>query len=706
MVGVRFLLGAAILAMAIRLPAVAAAGEGRSGDIIESPFFIVTTPYSVVGTTVDFTNDYDEACPYSGSTAPDVVYQYTPSQEVLATADLCGSSYDTKMYIYDSSLSLIACNDDFYVDLDCGVNVSKIEYVHLDGGETYYLIVDGYGALGGEYHLEFSVVPALHLAFPAAGFLEGEPDLIAGYIDEYNGDQAHAQSILQSAMPNDPYVPPYLCESGWGAWFSDQDWFVIDEPGPGTVESIVVMTESPILVEELYGEFSVVRSDTVLPGEVVEFEVITSDWCLYLRVTAIPCAGQSDPDEVVRFRYRLQEPNHFPEYDLLLGGANDRCVGLAPVPAFHTIETVESYGFFWYEGDTGSGQFTNDYDAGQNGCLVEAADGPDVVIELFLWEDPLTVRLIAEGWPAVAYLVTDCGDPGGSCVAATDSDGSLYFDPPDDLWQAGYYYLVVDGYGGASGPFELEGDFRYPQGFIYGWWPYGTLPTNDLCAGARPLGEGSFTISQLMGIAHNDYDPGDEGCTGWGDTGMDVVYYADLVPGQILDVTMTTDTHWDDSLYLVTDCADPIGSCVAGADADPDGSHFTYTATAAGRYYLIVDSYDIDPNQFTLTGSITTAVGLPSCASRALEFTCQPNPCNPRTVVRYSLPGSAVAHLRAYDIRGCLVRTLVAADEPAGPHELAWDGRDDAGAALPSGTYVLRLEAGDEVRSLRVSLVR
>ena len=42
----------------------------------------------------------------------------------------------------------------------------------------------------------------------------------------------------------------------------------------------------------------------------------------------------------------------------------------------------------------------------------------------------------------------------------------------------------------------------------------------------------------------------------------------------------------------------------------------------------------------------------------------------------------------------------------AGPHELSWDSRDDGGAALPSGTYVLRLEAGGTVRSLRVSLIR
>jgi flagellar basal-body rod modification protein FlgD len=60
-----------------------------------------------------------------------------------------------------------------------------------------------------------------------------------------------------------------------------------------------------------------------------------------------------------------------------------------------------------------------------------------------------------------------------------------------------------------------------------------------------------------------------------------------------------------------------------------------------------------------------------------------------------------------YDLRGHLVRSLLAlAYQDAGEHDLSWDGRDDAGAALPSGTYLLRLESGLEVQSLRVSLIR
>ena len=99
----------------------------QGGDTIGDAAVIPGLPYSNTGTTAGYNNDYDEACPYTGSTSPDVVYSFTPDSDVDVDVDLCGSSYDTKLYIYDSDLNRIACNDDAYFDDDCGVYVSKIE---------------------------------------------------------------------------------------------------------------------------------------------------------------------------------------------------------------------------------------------------------------------------------------------------------------------------------------------------------------------------------------------------------------------------------------------------------------------------------------------------------------------------------------------------------------------------------------------------
>jgi flagellar hook assembly protein FlgD len=43
---------------------------------------------------------------------------------------------------------------------------------------------------------------------------------------------------------------------------------------------------------------------------------------------------------------------------------------------------------------------------------------------------------------------------------------------------------------------------------------------------------------------------------------------------------------------------------------------------------------------------------------------------------------------------------------PAGEHLMSWDGRDDAGQIVPSGTYLFRLENGVQVQTKKLVLVK
>lgn len=85
-----------------------------------------------------------------------------------------------------------------------------------------------------------------------------------------------------------------------------------------------------------------------------------------------------------------------------------------------------------------------------------------------------------------------------------------------------------------------------------------------------------------------------------------------------------------------------------------------------------------------------------------------PNPFNAGTTVRWEVPaGGANVELAIFDARGCRVRTLVEGVLPAGRHSLRWDGRDEAGRALATGTYFCRLAAdGRTVRAVKMSLVQ
>ena len=84
-----------------------------------------------------------------------------------------------------------------------------------------------------------------------------------------------------------------------------------------------------------------------------------------------------------------------------------------------------------------------------------------------------------------------------------------------------------------------------------------------------------------------------------------------------------------------------------------------------------------------------------------------PNPFNPTTRIAFDLPRSAVAGLRIFDVEGRLVRTLHAGQRfEAGRHELQWNGRDDAGRALPSGVYLCRLDADGFTQTRRMTLLK
>ena len=56
--------------------------------------------------------------------------------------------------------------------------------------------------------------------------------------------------------------------------------------------------------------------------------------------------------------------------------------------------------------------------------------------------------------------------------------------------------------------------------------------------------------------------------------------------------------------------------------------------------------------------------------------------------------GSQAVSLKVYDVSGRLVRTLVNGTQNPGPYPVLWDGRDDSGRGVSSGSYYARLSVG------------
>lgn len=79
-----------------------------------------------------------------------------------------------------------------------------------------------------------------------------------------------------------------------------------------------------------------------------------------------------------------------------------------------------------------------------------------------------------------------------------------------------------------------------------------------------------------------------------------------------------------------------------------------------------------------------------------------PNPFNPSTTVRFALPEAADVTVEIYDLLGRRVATLLnAAFLSAGPHDVRFEA-----AGLPSGTYLVRVEAGADVKTTRMTLTK
>jgi len=219
----------------VKMPHVPAAprvaGSRIGGDTIETAVGIFTLPYADTGSTLEALNDYDEICPWDGSESPDVVYAIKQSADTYVTIDLCGSGYDTRVFVYDYQRILVGCNDDrISSEPPCNGLDSRIDALLLEAGIPYYIIVDGYGGDSGDYALSVSVADIPVLDCPDGAQVEGEPPMVFGVEDAYNCGCACAIPPARfQKLGIDPAGATFACfRSGWngipGGGAPDYDW--------------------------------------------------------------------------------------------------------------------------------------------------------------------------------------------------------------------------------------------------------------------------------------------------------------------------------------------------------------------------------------------------------------------------------------------------------------------------------------------------
>ncbi|RKZ12746.1 hypothetical protein DRQ53_11735 [bacterium] len=148
-----------------------------------------------------------------------------------------------------------------------------------------------------------------------------------------------------------------------------------------------------------------------------------------------------------------------------------------------------------------------------------------------------------------------------------------------------------------------------------------------------------------------------------------------------------------------TTLVDEINDALGGASVYRTDLRFS--ADVSGRLFVTTKQ---DGFIRELVPVPTGATGAP--AARQARVRVEPNPFNPRTVIRFDVMTAGRVRLDIYDVRGQHIRGLVNEVRAAGEQRVMWDGTDDGGLASASGVYLYRLKSGDGVWAGKLSLVR
>ena len=117
-----------------------------------------------------------------------------------------------------------------------------------------------------------------------------------------------------------------------------------------------------------------------------------------------------------------------------------------------------------------------------------------------------------------------------------------------------------------------------------------------------------------------------------------------------------------------------------------------YAFAEDGNFYSTVKL------KFAPVGIDESALNLPATFSLSQNH---PNPFNPETVIRFTLPEAGFVKGVVYDILGREVATLLKEDMTAGNHQVKFDA-----SGIASGAYIFRLEAGKYSSAIKMVVNR
>ncbi len=458
------------------------------------------------------------------------------------------------------------------------------------------------------------------------------------------------------------------------------------------------------------------------------------------------------------------------------------CEEVSPPPANDTCDgaiDLQEQGLPVFQVDLCD--FTNQYDPGPYGCTGYRAIGPEAVYKIDLEDDEwFEVRIESVEWPIdlSLYLITDCEDPVGSCVAGDDSGGAEHF--IYEASAAGTYYLMVDSYlnCGGGGLTEVTYFTCAPFDGLVGYYPFSGSAEDHSGYGHDGEVFGATLTADRFGNPNSayqfdgidDYIEVDDICpfilTSWTVTAWFKAYNDDLIctivgkpdnletgqanfriglndfggqpnaaSGVYPPCTGTNHYLWSDTVapnewcfmaytrdhssgetrlyvndygvvdsevWLDTACADNQPVWIGNDDFDSGDSEFEGVIDDVRIYTHAITAEEVQA-LYEAPDPVSVNDELPT---RTEIVNCHPNPFNPYTTIDFAVGNQQRVTVAVYDMAGRQVAVLTDQLYAEGLNQVDWDGKDSAGKAVSSGTYLVRLQTQDVVESKKMMLVR
>ncbi len=128
-------------------------------------------------------------------------------------------------------------------------------------------------------------------------------------------------------------------------------------------------------------------------------------------------------------------------------------------------------------------------------------------------------------------------------------------------------------------------------------------------------------------------------------------------------------------------------------------SHFTINVQDPDGFY----------DQRTIALNVVPSLGVNHGGNAPATFSVSqnyPNPFNPQTEIQFAIPENSQVEIAVYNSLGQKVRNLLSDYRSAGYYSVIWDGTNNLGQHVGSGTYIYVVKAGNRISSKKMILLK